>query len=122
MIVRTITSGHDWTFGNGTSNYLSNNDAVVQSINTRLYSVLGDCFYSLSSGIDWFNLLGGKNITALQLAVNNCILSTTGVTTVLELNLVLNLDRSVTITYQVVTVYSQNQSTQGAVTLGGFNA
>ena len=61
-IVRKLDSGGDWTFGAGLSDYIQANQAIAQNITTRLNSVLGNCWYDLGSGLDWFNLLGSKNI------------------------------------------------------------
>lgn len=76
MIVRALNSSGDWTYGAGLNNYLSAKAAVAQAIGTRLSSFLGDCFFATNAGIDWFNLLGGKNQLALQLAISATILNT----------------------------------------------
>ncbi len=101
MIVRAIDGNHDWLFGKGKNNYLSGVSAVAQSINTRLYSFLGDCFFDVAGGIDWFNLLGSKNQIALNLAVSSVILNTDGVTGILQLTIALNAQRNLRITYTV---------------------
>ena len=106
-IVRAIDVNGDWIFGIGTSAYISGNAAVAQDIQTRLQSFLGDCFFDTGAGIDWFNLLGGKNQTALNLAVAAVILNTNFVTGGLQLSTVYNATlRSITINYQVQTTYS----------------
>lgn len=108
MIVRAIDSNGDWVFGTGANAYLSGNAAVGQDIQTRLSSFLGDCFFDTGAGIDWFNLLGGKDQTALNLAVAAVILNTSNVTGGLQLSVVYNASvRSVTIKYVVQTTYSQ---------------
>lgn len=112
MIVRALDVLHDWTFGQGLNNYFRNNKAIVQSINTRLQCFLGDCFFDLGSGIDWFNYLGSKNSAlALNLAVSATIINTENVTALQQLSLNLNdATRVLTITYQVQTVYSVTNS------------
>lgn len=108
MIVRALDSSGDWIFGTGSNAYLSGNAAVGQDIQTRLSSFLGDCFFDTGAGIDWFNLLGGKDQTALNLAVGAVILNTNNVTGGLQLSIVYNAgSRNVTIKYQVQTTYSQ---------------
>lgn len=111
MIVRQITPIGDWTFGGGKNNYLRGNAAVAQAIGTRLASFLGDCFFDTSSGIDWFNLMGGKNELALQLAISAQILNTqsqgmnvvTGITT---LNISLDpLSRQFAVSYTASTIF-----------------
>lgn len=107
MIVRALDSNHDWTFGAGLSNYKQANNAIAQNIDTRLNSYLGNCFFDLNAGIDWFNLLGAKNETALQLAIASQILQTEEVTGMNQLTV--DLDRTtrvLTVEYEVQTVYS----------------
>lgn len=107
MMVRQVdTATGDWTFGHGLNNYVRANQAVMQNIATRLRSVLGDCFFDVSAGIDWFNLLGAKDETALQLAIAAVILNTTGVTKMVNLGVTRNAARLVTVSYQVLTQYS----------------
>jgi hypothetical protein len=112
MIVRALDSNGDWTFGQGVNNYKSGNLAVAQAIQTRVSSFLGDCFFDLGAGIDWFNLLGGKNELALSLAISAVILNTTDadgnqlVTGIQQLSVDLSSNRAFSVIYQVVTVYS----------------
>lgn len=119
MIVRAIDANHDWTFGKGKNDYLVNNNAIVQSINTRLNSFVGDCFFSSNSGVDWWTLLGGKSRLAVELAVTTVILNTYGVTGLVELSVILSDTRQVSIVYQVATVYSASQNLTGSLTVGG---
>lgn len=105
-LVRALDSNHDWTFGAGKSNYLANNAAVAQNINTRLNSFLGNCFFDLGAGIDWFNLLGSSNQTALNLSISSIILNTPQVTGILQLSINLSSKREFSVAYQVQTVYS----------------
>lgn len=107
MIVRALDVNGDWEFGKGQNNYKRNNEAIAQNIQTRLNSFLGDCFFDQSAGLDWFTLLGSKNLTALKLAVNACILNTAEVTQIVESEV--NFDsanRLVTFTYTVQTIYT----------------
>lgn len=120
MIVRALDSDGDWTFGQSLNNYLSANAAVAQTIETRLSSFLGNCFFDLGAGIDWFNFLSGsKSQLALNLSISAVILNTPDVTGILQLSANLNsLTRSFTIVYRVQTTYS---TAAGAFTydLGG---
>lgn len=111
MQVRALNSDHDWLFGKGANDYLQGNAAIVQNINTRLNSYLGNCFFDLNAGIDWFNLMGSKNLTALNLAISTSILNTDGVTGILQLSTNLTFNRQFTVTYQVQTIYSTAYST-----------
>lgn len=107
MIVRALDTNNDWTFGAGKSNYKSGNAAVAQNIQTRLMSFLGDCFFSIGAGIDWFTFLGGsKSQLALNLAISSTILNTANVTGLKQMNLSLDpKTRNFFITYRVQTIY-----------------
>jgi hypothetical protein len=106
-IVRALDANGDWLYGKGLNDYLTGNAAIAQSINTRLNSVLGDCFFDTGSGIDWFNLLGSSNSLALELAISSTILNTANVTGMIQLSVVINeTTRNIMITYQVSTIYS----------------
>lgn len=107
MSVRALNLNGDWTFGQGTSNYLSGNAAVAQSIQTRLLSFLGDCFFDQGAGLNWFTYLGSKNQIEMNLAVSAVILNTANVTGINQLSIVLNdTTRNLTISYNVTTTYS----------------
>lgn len=111
MRVRALDATGDWLFGKGQNDYVVNNAAIAQNINTRLSSFLGNCFFDLGAGIDWFNLLGAKNQTALNLAITTVILNTEGVTGLLQLSQNLNVARNFSITYKVQTIYSTASNT-----------
>lgn len=109
MIVRSIDVDNDWNFGKGKNDYLKNNKAIEQSIKTRLQSFLGDCFFSLDAGIDWFNLLGSKNKAKLELDVRAVIMNTDGVTKLISSSTLVNAQtRRINMTYVVETIYTNN--------------
>ena len=111
-IVRVITPNTapnpgDWLFGKSLNDYVSGNAAVKQNIQTRLFSFLGDCFFNITAGIDWFNLLGGsKNEKLLSINVSSVILNTPNVTGLLQLSIALDQSRKLQLSYQVQTAYS----------------
>lgn len=108
MSVRSLDKNGDWTFGKGKNNYLYRNAAIVQNISTRLKSFLGNCFFALDSGIDWFNLLGSKNQLALELQVRTIIMGTAGVTRLVSSDVTLDHEtRLISMRYTVETIYSQ---------------
>lgn len=108
MIVRAIDSQGDWLYGKGRNDYKSGRIAVAQSIQTRLSSFLGDCFFAKNAGIDWFNLLGSKQRIALNLAISAVILNTDNVTGILELSLNLSQNRRITIKYNTQTTFGNS--------------
>ena len=113
--VRALDSNHDWTFGRGLSNYVRDQASVEQDLNTRLNSFLGDCFFDIAAGIDWFNLLGTKNTLGMDLALKTLILNTDSVTGLIELSFTIDNNRKLTATYTVSTTYTvlQGSLTQG---------
>lgn len=107
MRVRALDANGDWTFGRGTNDYLVDLKAIEQNISTRLKSFLGDCFFDINAGIDWFGFLGGKDQLGLNLAVRAVILNTDGVTALTQFSVELNhTTRLFTMTYGVTTVFS----------------
>lgn len=107
MRVRALDGTGDWTFGKGKNDYLTKNKAVAQNIQTRILCFLGDCFFDLNSGIDWFSFLGSKELVALNLAISSTILNTQDVTGMRQLRIDLSpVTRKLTIQYQVQTTYS----------------
>lgn len=110
MMTRALEPGtDDWTFGNGRGNYLREQFAVAQNIKTRLRSFFRDCFFDMEAGIDWWTLMGGKNVEAAILAIKTTILETEGVTQLIELSVILDENRELRITYSVMTVYSTSE-------------
>ena len=103
--VRGVDNNNDWLFGKGKNDYKSNNNAVAQNIKTRLQSFLGDCFFDLNAGIDWFNLLGSKQQLSLKLSVSATILNTAEVKEIIEVSTSLSQDRTITLTYVALTSY-----------------
>lgn len=111
MIVRALTNDGDWTFGSGTSNYLTLNNAIAQSIQTRLSTFLGECFFNVTVGVDWWNLIGYKNKSLLNLQCSTVITNTFGVVGIVSFSL--NLDpitRALSVHYVVKTIYEGNVS------------
>lgn len=107
MRVRAIDINGAWLYGKGQNDYLTGNAAVAQNIKTRLLSFLGDCFFDLGAGLDWFNYLGSKDRLAIDLAVSATILNTNGVTGIRQLSITLSPStRQLSIQYQVQTVFS----------------
>lgn len=105
MRVRAIDGAHDWLFGKGQNDYMRGREACMQNINTRLYEFLGDCFFNNGAGIDWFNLIGGKDQISLNLAISAIILNTQDVTGINQLFVRLSETRNFQVSYEAVTSY-----------------
>lgn len=108
MTVRALEDiTNDWTFGTGTNAYKQGNLAVAQQIQCALNSFLGDCFFDVNFGVNWFNLLGTKNQDALNLAISTAILNVQGVTGIKRILVTLNpRTRGFVLQYKVQTIYS----------------
>lgn len=119
MITRGVDAQNDWMFGKGKNDFKRNIFAVGQNVKTRLQSFLGDCYFQSDAGIDWFNLLGDKNLPALELAISSVILNTSGVTGIVELSTTVGENREVTTQYTLDTVYGRFNS---STTQGDLNA
>ena len=63
--VRRLNKEHDWTFGQGFSNYATESDAIAQNVQTRLWSFANDWFLDLEHGLPWgkYGRLGNQNKT-----------------------------------------------------------
>lgn len=106
MIIRELDINGDWNFGKGRNNYLRGKKALMLNLKTRLQCFLGDCFFDLSAGIDWFNLVGSKDLLSLKLACSATILNTRDVTGLQTLNFSVNpRTRALTVTYRVASVF-----------------
>ena len=112
---RNLTSDtHDWTFGAGKSNYVTENQEIGLNIKTRIMSFLGDCFFATTEGIDWFNLLDYRYRDRLENNVQEVIKNTPGVTAINSVDIITNAARQIRISYDVQTIYST--SYKGEVT------
>jgi len=107
MIIRALNGTGDWEFGKGKNDYKRGLNAITQNIKTRLMSFLGDCFFDTTAGIDWFNLLGGKDRLALELAIATTILNTRNVTGLKLLDVSETPNRRITIRYRVQTTLGE---------------
>lgn len=107
MSVRAIDSNHDWVFGTSLQSYVLNEFEIAQMVKTRVLSFLGDCFFAINEGIDWFNLLekGSENEAMLKKSIGLTILKTKGVVALNSVDLT-KAGRKVIINYDIRTIYS----------------
>lgn len=118
MRIRGTDDFGDWKFGKGKQSYDVGSMAIMTNIKTRLLSFLNDCFYDMDAGIDWWNLLGGKNKKALLLTVDNTILSSYGVQKLISSSLTIDQNRAAHITYQIKIL---DETLEDEIVLGGMN-
>lgn len=86
MRFRALDENGDWTFGKGRNNYLKDNQALMLNIKTRLLEFLNDCFWDMDKGIDWWTLLGGKNLKSILVDVQRTILRSYQVKKIVKLD------------------------------------
>lgn len=119
MTFRGIDGTNDWSFGSGVQSYFTGAAAVSANIRTRLLTFLGECFFSLQSGVDWLNLLGGKNPAAQAGIVVQCrtiVANSFGVVKINSITPVLDARRKLTLSFNVDTIFSRNVSGSVVVT------
>ena len=79
MIHRNLDEKNDWTFGKGIQDYTRELDAVKINIKTRLQSWKSDCFFALTEGVDYNNLLDVGTKSLLDSDIKRVILQSEGV-------------------------------------------
>ena len=90
MRFRNLDENGDWCFGKGRNSYVSENQALMLNIKTRLLEFLGDCFWDTEKGIDWWTLLGGKNLNKILVDVQRTILRSYQVKRIVSMDYTLN--------------------------------
>jgi len=109
MKIAALDSAGDWTFGQGLGNYATGEPAIQENIKTKLMVFLGECFFALNDGIDWWNFIGGKNPAAqagIILQSRQIIAKAYGVVRVKSVNAVL-INRRLAVTYAITDIYSR---------------
>lgn len=90
MRFRGIDANGDWVFGKGRNSYLKDNEALMMNIRTRLLEFLNDCFWDMEKGIDWWTLMGGKDLKKILVDVQRTILRS------YQVKRIVNLDYTLT--------------------------
>lgn len=112
MKIRNTDGNGDWHFGHGRQDYLVDDRAINLNLNSRLRSFLNDCFWSMGFGIDWWNLLGGKNPTAQVGIILQCrtmIANSYGVVRINTVDATTDArTRRLTVAYSIDTIFTRN--------------
>ena len=106
MIMRSLDENNDWNFGRGSQDFLTGLAACELNLKTRLKEWVGDCFWSLTSGIDYNNYLDIGTKSLLDLNINRVILQSDGVIQFADYVSILNI-RALTVTCNVQTVFGK---------------
>lgn len=106
MKIRAIDADGDFEFGKGLASYKTKQDALIQSIKTRLLEWVGDCFFAADAGIDWNNRIGEKDEgSLLDQEIKSLIVRTEGVVQISDLAVVFS-NRVLSVSYEILTIYS----------------
>lgn len=108
---RALSASGDYTFGQGSANFLVNSRAMVgQKVQTRLLLWRGEWFLDVTAGTPWLqNVVGLRSNPAYVQTISQVILGTSGVTAITSFNLVVGPRRTLTGTVDIDTVYGQTQ-------------
>jgi hypothetical protein len=119
MIIRSLDTSGDWTFGLGKQNYLSGQDAIIQNIRTRLYEFFNNAFWNMEAGADWPRLLGTRGTKQeIILTCRAIILQSYGVNSVDSISVsYYGNTRSIIILYNISTIYTSNFNVQMQIDL-----
>lgn len=90
MRFRNLDANGDWVFGKGRNSYLKDSEALMMNIRTRLLEFLNDCFWDMEKGIDWWTLMGGKDLKKILVDVQRTILRS------YQVKRIVNLDYNLT--------------------------
>ena len=117
----SVLDNDDWTFGQGTANYIKGDVAIRQNVKTRLLSFAGDWFLDLQANIDWILLLSSRNSqTETEGAIRRVVLDTENVVKINNFKVDLNVKkRAVSVTMSVSTIFSKDLFIQTEIFLDG---
>lgn len=110
MKYRKLTDSGDYTFGQGTAEFLVNTpEAVAQAVGTRLRLSQGEWFLDLTEGTPYdTQILGAGTQTLYDQALQSRILDTIGVSEITAYSSVMDVNqRRLTVTCTISTIYGQ---------------
>lgn len=117
MIIRNLDKNKDWCFGHGLSDLLSDDDAIMLNIETRLNEWVGDCFFAVQNGVDWYNGLDRGMKEYLDRRIKEIIIESFGVVQVLIYESIIDVrTRKLTINTSITTINSD--SVQKSIEIG----
>ncbi|MDC9598929.1 hypothetical protein [Xenorhabdus anantnagensis] len=106
MRVRRLDNNHDWTFGNGRSDYAIKSEAIAQSVQTRLLSLFNDWFLNPDHGVRWFDYLRkNPNLMTMESELKTTVLNADGVTEITRFDIQLNENRKTTVIIEYIDIY-----------------
>ena len=110
MIYRKLDANGDYTFGQGGGNFFINDPAAVgQAVETVLKLFQGEWFLDVTAGVPYnTKILGAGTMATYDLAIQDAILNTQGVTGIVDYASSVNpKNRAVSISCKINTQYGQ---------------
>lgn len=107
MRYRILSENDDYVFGQGAAEFLVNSpEAVAQSVKTRLLLITGEWFLDTTEGTPYYTeILGSGTIALYDQAIQSRILGTTGVVKISNYISVLDINRNLTVSCDLTTIY-----------------
>lgn len=112
MRVRRLDGNHDWTFGQGFSNYANESESIAQCVQTRLWSFTNDWFLDLEHGLPWLEKMGKSvDLQDWEMRIKNHVLKSYGVSSISQYSANIDVEsRKLTVTLSYIDIYG-NEST-----------
>ena len=119
MRYRALDSNGDSRFGSGNSPYLVNSPAAVaQAVQTRLLLMTGEWFLDTSEGTPYAQDILGKNTQNIyDLAIQERILGTEGVASIVSYQSTKNNQRQLSVQAEIETIYSSDYSSNANISI-----
>lgn len=109
MKFRALDAQGDWVFGQGVQSYFTDEDAIAADSRTALKIFLGECFFALNAGVDWWNLIGGRDDQGVVLQCRQVIAAREGVTRINRVESILDRQsRRLSVSFNIDTVFSRS--------------
>lgn len=106
MKTRALDQDGDFMFGRGLQSCVTEKNALMQNVKTRLRQWRNNCFFAMSEGVDYTNYLDIGRKYLLDLDVKRVILQTKGVLRITTFNSTLNTtSRGLSIQATIETVF-----------------
>jgi hypothetical protein len=113
VIFRTLDANGDWVFGKGIQDFARGQQAIALNLQTLIQCWVGDCFFSLQTGINWKRLMNYGQQANLNSALQSLVLRAYGVVSIVSSKIDFSAgSRKFTASYTVNTVYSQQVTNQ----------
>jgi len=106
MRTRALDINGDWQFGRGAQSYVTEKNALMQNVKTRLRQWKNNCFFAMTEGVDYTNYLDIGRKALLDLDIKRVILQTLGVLRISDFTSTLDSNsRELTISATIATIF-----------------